>query len=253
MVTSRVRTKKGSRHSVSGYLNTDVRRTAGYAYYGTNRLLSNSSGMNVESIVSSGSLTVNLLKRGMVKPTEAELNKLLATLQQHAPGVIESMVSMTAQHGPYAAGYVGGTALYETTETAAIGAATGGAAVLLKGPKVAMLTARLVKRIPGAAKIAEVLVDRVAQVGRILKDFHDDEFGGIPIPGGLSPRRGKISPALDDTAKNAQIQKVVDSFDRTGRPPQGVLQGRMRGRPRGEFGNAQQKLPVKSDLSQNLS
>jgi len=58
----------------------------------------------------------------------------------------------------------------------------------------------------------------------------------------------KVSPALDPK-RNKQIQDVVDSLDKTGKPPQGVLQGKARGRPRGEFGNNRGTLPTKGDKS----
>lgn len=48
---------------------------------------------------------------------------------------------------------------------------------------------------------------------------------------------------LDDLALAAQIRRVVESFDRTGRPPAGVVQGGRRRGARGVFLNAEGALP----------
>jgi guanyl-specific ribonuclease Sa len=51
---------------------------------------------------------------------------------------------------------------------------------------------------------------------------------------------------LADAALAAQVRRVVESMDATGRPPAGVAQGgRRRGR-RGEFQNAEGRLPRRS-------
>jgi guanyl-specific ribonuclease Sa len=55
---------------------------------------------------------------------------------------------------------------------------------------------------------------------------------------------GRIS--LGDPGLEAQLGQVIDSFDRTGRPPAGVTQGGRRGGPRGVFDNAQGKLPTQA-------
>jgi hypothetical protein len=66
-----------------------------------------------------------------------------------------------------------------------------------------------------------------------------------------APLDARVAPAaLDDAglarlddALAQQIRAVVDSFDRTGRPPAGVAQGGRRGGPRGRFQNAEGRLP----------
>jgi guanyl-specific ribonuclease Sa len=47
-------------------------------------------------------------------------------------------------------------------------------------------------------------------------------------------------PRLD-----AQIRKVVESFDRSGQPPKGVAQGGRRGSDRAVFQNLERRLPAK--------
>jgi guanyl-specific ribonuclease Sa len=49
--------------------------------------------------------------------------------------------------------------------------------------------------------------------------------------------------AVEDRARRAQINRVVDSMDRTGTPPSGVAQGGRRGNQKGVFQNAEGRLP----------
>jgi ribonuclease T1 len=51
--------------------------------------------------------------------------------------------------------------------------------------------------------------------------------------------------ALGDERLAAQVQAVIDSMDKTGRPPEGVAQGGRRHGTRGVFQNAEGKLPRK--------
>ena len=48
-----------------------------------------------------------------------------------------------------------------------------------------------------------------------------------------------------DPARDAQIARVIESMDRSGRPPAGVAQGGRRHGPKGVFDNAQRLLPVR--------
>jgi guanyl-specific ribonuclease Sa len=61
----------------------------------------------------------------------------------------------------------------------------------------------------------------------------------LPTPS-PAPRALKStgSPRLD-----AQIRKVVESMERTGRPPKGVGQGGRKGREPGVFQNLERRLP----------
>jgi guanyl-specific ribonuclease Sa len=45
--------------------------------------------------------------------------------------------------------------------------------------------------------------------------------------------------------QDAQIRKVVESMDRTGLPPAGVMQGGRRGSQRAVFQNLERRLPAK--------
>jgi guanyl-specific ribonuclease Sa len=55
-------------------------------------------------------------------------------------------------------------------------------------------------------------------------------------PTSWSPTGGK---------RRTQVARVIESMDRTGRPPSGVAQGGRRDGPRGVFDNAQRILPVR--------
>ncbi len=58
------------------------------------------------------------------------------------------------------------------------------------------------------------------------------------------PKIEKNLPLKDPRLKS-QIEKVIKSFDKTGKPPEGVWQGGRRGQPRGLFMNERGKLPIK--------
>jgi len=49
--------------------------------------------------------------------------------------------------------------------------------------------------------------------------------------------------SLGDPALERQVALVIESMDRTGRPPEGVAQGGRRHGPRGAFDNAEGRLP----------
>ena len=71
-----------------------------------------------------------------------------------------------------------------------------------------------------------------------------------PAPTTLAPAppADPAAPSLDalpDAARRAQVSRVIESMDRTGRPPSGVAQGGRRDGPRGVFDNAQRVLPVR--------
>ena len=58
----------------------------------------------------------------------------------------------------------------------------------------------------------------------------------------------EATPRLEgirDDELDAQLRRVIESMDRTGRPPRGVLQGGRRGGSRGLFENAERRLPPK--------
>jgi guanyl-specific ribonuclease Sa len=54
----------------------------------------------------------------------------------------------------------------------------------------------------------------------------------------------QASRSLGDPALDAQVALVIDSMDRTGRPPDGVAQGGRKGGRRGTFQNAEGRLPT---------
>jgi guanyl-specific ribonuclease Sa len=67
-----------------------------------------------------------------------------------------------------------------------------------------------------------------------------------PVPVDRPAERAPAPPveAPDrDGGREAQIQRVIEAMDRTGRPPEGVAQGGRRGGARGLFENAEGKLP----------
>jgi guanyl-specific ribonuclease Sa len=78
----------------------------------------------------------------------------------------------------------------------------------------------------------------VALLGCVEARPARDAEGGAP-----SPALSRGQPDLGDARLNAQVQRVVDSFDRTGQPPEGVSQGGRRQGRRGVFENAEGRLP----------
>jgi hypothetical protein len=64
---------------------------------------------------------------------------------------------------------------------------------------------------------------------------------------GLKSSTSKVSKNLPfkDSRLKSQIENVIESFDKTGKPPEGVWQGGRRGQQRGLFMNDKGKLPIK--------
>jgi guanyl-specific ribonuclease Sa len=64
-----------------------------------------------------------------------------------------------------------------------------------------------------------------------------------------APAEKKAAPSgltsTGDAARDSQIARVVRSFDETGEPPRGVVQGGRKGRARGVFQNAEGRLPAR--------
>lgn len=73
----------------------------------------------------------------------------------------------------------------------------------------------------------------------------DASVAGAPEPArevrDAAPRRGLA--AVGDARRDRQIAAVVAAMDATGRPPDGVAQGGRRGGTRGQFENAEGRLP----------
>ena len=63
------------------------------------------------------------------------------------------------------------------------------------------------------------------------------------VPSAPSTREAPAPIALGDPALERQVALVIESMDRTGRPPEGVAQGGRRHGPRGAFENAEGRLP----------
>jgi guanyl-specific ribonuclease Sa len=59
------------------------------------------------------------------------------------------------------------------------------------------------------------------------------------------PGRPALLADLGDARLTAQVQRVIESMDGTGRPPQDVAQGGRRHGPKGVFANAQGRLPAR--------
>jgi guanyl-specific ribonuclease Sa len=69
-----------------------------------------------------------------------------------------------------------------------------------------------------------------------------------PSPPSPAARVEEAKASLKTLGKpklDAQIREVVESMDRSGRPPVGVAQGGRRGGKRGVFENAERRLPVR--------
>ncbi len=71
-----------------------------------------------------------------------------------------------------------------------------------------------------------------------------DLRGKAEKPTITTPEGGVRLPFKNPELK-AQIERVIESFDETGKPPAGVWQGRRRGYPPGLFFNDRNKLPSK--------
>jgi guanyl-specific ribonuclease Sa len=56
--------------------------------------------------------------------------------------------------------------------------------------------------------------------------------------------KDRVRPSLGDARLDRQVLAVIESFERTGRPPAGVAQGGQRGGPPGQFANAEGRLPA---------
>jgi len=69
-----------------------------------------------------------------------------------------------------------------------------------------------------------------------------------PPPASAFDRAPRAAPRPDRATRDAlldrQIAAVIDSMDRTGRPPAGVAQGGRRAGRRGVFDNAEGRLPA---------
>jgi guanyl-specific ribonuclease Sa len=67
----------------------------------------------------------------------------------------------------------------------------------------------------------------------------------LEVPAEPAPVSRAAPPAiaLGDPALERQVGLVIDSMDRTGRPPAGVVQGGRQGGTRGVFENAEGRLP----------
>jgi hypothetical protein len=63
------------------------------------------------------------------------------------------------------------------------------------------------------------------------------------MPAAPVSREAPPAIALGDPALERQVALVIDSMDRTGRPPAGVAQGGRHGGTRGVFENAEGRLP----------
>jgi guanyl-specific ribonuclease Sa len=61
----------------------------------------------------------------------------------------------------------------------------------------------------------------------------------------VAPGKAVSLKSLGRERLDAQVRRVVDSMDRLGRPPAGIVQGGRRGGRRGAFENLERRLPVK--------
>lgn len=66
-----------------------------------------------------------------------------------------------------------------------------------------------------------------------------------PAPQEFGAELGLDLSAVRDADHREQIARVVESMDRTGAPPEGVVQGGRRGGKKGLFQNAEGRLPRK--------
>lgn len=94
-------------------------------------------------------------------------------------------------------------------------------------------------------KLARFLVTRVVPVILILAaGVIAWPKGGSEAPPGATDAKSVGGLALvKSPAHRAQIERVIEAMDRTGKPPRGVVQGGRRGAQTGVFQNAEGRLP----------
>jgi guanyl-specific ribonuclease Sa len=99
------------------------------------------------------------------------------------------------------------------------------------------------------AALASLLLLAVHHLERPVEPAPASLSRSAPPPADTAPRtddRNDAPPAiaLGDPELERQVAIVIESMDRTGRPPAGVAQGGRRSGRRGVFENAEGRLPV---------
>src|SRR5881628_3399847 len=99
------------------------------------------------------------------------------------------------------------------------------------------------------AALASLLLLAVQHLERPAEPAPVSVSRSAPPPADTAPRtddRKEAPPAiaLGDPELERQVGIVIESMDRTGRPPAGVAQGGRRSGQRGVFENAEGRLPV---------
>jgi len=99
------------------------------------------------------------------------------------------------------------------------------------------------------AALASLLLLAVHHLERPAEPAPASASRSAPRPVDTAPRTGDRNEAppaiaLGDPELERQVAIVIESMDRTGRPPAGVAQGGRRNGRRGVFENAEGRLPV---------
>jgi guanyl-specific ribonuclease Sa len=99
------------------------------------------------------------------------------------------------------------------------------------------------------AALASLLLLAVRHLERPAEPAPASVRRSAPRPADTAPRANDPSAvppaiALGDPELDRQVATVIESMDRTGRPPAGVAQGGRRSGRRGVFENAEGRLPV---------
>jgi guanyl-specific ribonuclease Sa len=99
------------------------------------------------------------------------------------------------------------------------------------------------------AALASLLLLAVRHLERPAEPAPASVSRSAPRPADTAPRTDDRNPApptiaLGDPELERQVASVIESMDRTGRPPAGVAQGGRRGGGRGVFENAEGRLPA---------
>ena len=90
----------------------------------------------------------------------------------------------------------------------------------------------------------KALAAALALASLLLLAVHHLERPANTAPRTSDRNAAPLAIALGDPELERQVAIVIESMDRTGRPPAGVARGGRRGGGRGVFDNAERRLPV---------
>ncbi len=157
------------------------RKIAGLIYYGGNRILAASGLPSLEppSLFSTRALLTPLpltaglvgLEAIVIRPSEAELNNFLRTVETVVPALVHDLAAAVAGESSYVGGYIAGTVVYEVLEGAAVAAVTAGVGLAYKAPKAGLVATRVATKLQKLGKLEDLstIVRKIESVLSNLK------------------------------------------------------------------------------------